>query len=539
MCIRDSSPHSALWSHVRVLHQARKDAEARRLLYVGATRAEERLIVVGSSRGTEWVDGEGLRVPWTYDKKNPQLGQMWIESLRQGSLRRADATSPWLDDDDDHNSDIRTRGERTFDPARMYSNASIGGEATLSGMLVLHHPDCFEESETSPVLTPLQRIERLDDAARSSTDADAATSPRTDSAPRIRISPNRLPVFQECRRRHWLETRGGLSPEPIAPSGQARHSRGMPSNVDPATLGTVFHRIVEIGIGNPGLDGEPASSPLPETWTERREDLLFDPNTHSTAFTELLPPDADLERTRLLVTAMAERIDSGPVGRMVHSERVNGHRLEGLRTEMPFHIALEADTKGSVRKRWSTEGSESLARVDKAIIEMSGIIDLVLCTANSSGESSIRAVDLKTEDAGQVDSDSSEGLLEALGSDVTGPACEAEIEILSKHRMQLALYYLALQSIQKARQAAGLSCRTVLPPAILVGVTGRMVEYPTEMLERASQELEELLVRSAGMALDSDAPISDFARLPADSAHICESCPFHRGALPICGPAEE
>ena len=180
-----------------------------------------------------------------------------------------------------------------------------------------------------------------------------------------------------------------------------------------------------------------------------------------------------------------------------------------------------------------------MARVDKAIIEMSGIVDLVLCTANSSGESYIRAVDLKTEDAGQVDSDSSEGLLEALGSDLAGPACEAEIEILSKHRMQLNLYYLALQSIQKAREAADLSYRTVLPPAILVAVTGRMVEYPMEMLERASQELEELLVRSAGMALNSDTPLSDFARLPADSAHICESCPFHHGALPICGPAEE
>jgi len=536
----EPSPHSALWSHVRVLHQARKDAEARRLLYVGATRAEERLIVVGSSRGTEWVDGEGLRFPWTYDKKNPQLGQIWIESLRQGSLRRSEATSHWLDEDDDEdNSSIRTRGERTLDPARMYSNASIGGEATLPGMLVIHHPDCFDESRGLPVMTPLQRIERLDDAARTATDTNVTTSPRSDSAPRIRVSPNRLPVFQECRRRHWLETRGGLNPEPIAPGGQARQLRGMPSNVDSATLGTVFHRIVEIGIGNPGLDGEPASSPLPAMWTEGREDLLCDPETHSTAFNELLPPDADLERTRLLVTAMAKRIDSGPVGRMVHSERVNGHRLEGLRTELPFHIALEADTKGSVRKRWSTEGPELLARVDKAIIEMSGIIDLVLCTATSNGESTIRAVDLKTEDAGLVDSDSTEGLLEALDSDVAGPACEAEFEILSKHRLQLALYYKALHSIEEARKRANLSFRTVLSPAILIGVTGRMVEYPKEMLERASQEIEELLVRTAGMALDSDTPLSDFARLPADSAHICESCPFHRGALPICGPADE
>jgi hypothetical protein len=105
--------------------------------------------------------------------------------------------------------------------------------------------------------------------------------------------------------------------------------------------------------------------------------------------------------------------------------------------------------------------------------------------------------------------------------------------------MQLALYYRALQSIEDAREAVGLRYRTVLPPAILVGVTGRMVEYPMEMLDRASQELEELLVRTAGMTLASDAPLSDFDRLPVESAHICENCPFHRGALPICGPAEQ
>ena len=140
-----------------MLHQARKDAEARRLLYVGATRAEERLILVGSSRGTEWVEGEGVRVPWTYDKKNPQLGQMWIESLRQGSSRRAEDASPWLDVDDEDNSAIRTRGERTFDPARMYSNASIGGEATLPGMLVLHHPDCFGAVSYTHLTLPTNR----------------------------------------------------------------------------------------------------------------------------------------------------------------------------------------------------------------------------------------------------------------------------------------------------------------------------------------------------------------------------------------------
>ena len=129
---------------------------------------------------------------------------------------------------------------------------------------------------------------------------------------------------------------------------------------------------------------------------------MSDPETHSTAFTELLPPDAGLERTRLLVEGMAERIGSGPLGRMVERQSVNDHRLEGLRTEMPFHIALDVETTGSVRQRWSPEGPEPLVSMDQATIEMSGIIDLVLCTVTSSGDSTIRPVDLKTEDAGLI-----------------------------------------------------------------------------------------------------------------------------------------
>ena len=92
-------PHSALWRHVKLVHMARKIAEARRLLYVGATRAEERLIIVGSPTNkmhqTHWDDGNGLRVPWDplekildNEQELPQLGQMWIESLRQASMRQ-------------------------------------------------------------------------------------------------------------------------------------------------------------------------------------------------------------------------------------------------------------------------------------------------------------------------------------------------------------------------------------------------------------------------------------------------------------------
>ena len=43
----DEYPISAMWEHAKKIAQKRKNAEARRLLYVAATRAEEHLVIVG------------------------------------------------------------------------------------------------------------------------------------------------------------------------------------------------------------------------------------------------------------------------------------------------------------------------------------------------------------------------------------------------------------------------------------------------------------------------------------------------------------
>jgi hypothetical protein len=311
----------------------------------------------------------------------------------------------------------------------------------------------------------------------------------------------------------------------------------MPENVDPATFGTIFHRLMEIGIGNPGPGENGPSRPLLESWTSSREDRMADPDHHSVVFRELLPPQADEKHTTRLVRTMVERVQSGAVGALVSGTAVDGHVLEGLRTEMPFHIALPAGLGGMIRHRWSPDGPEPLTLLDEATVEMNGVIDLVLCTRTPEA-STIRPIDLKTEEAGRMHGGASDGLLAAMGSEEPGPACEAEEEILRKHRMQLALYYRALESIENAKRDADLPYREVLPPAILVGVTGRMVEYPEDILDESLGELEELLARTARMALSSDVPLSDFARLSGEAASVCESCPFHRGSLPICGPAE-
>ena len=110
--------------------------------------------------------------------------------------------------------------------------------------------------------------------------------------------------------------------------------------------------------------------------------------------------------------------------------------------------------------------------------------------------------------------------------------------MLSKHGLQLALYYRALKSIEQARAAQGMPARRVLPPAILIGVTGRMVEYPEEMLTHSLSNLDVLLERSATMSLSSSMPLSRFERLTFDSSDVCDRCPFSRGPIPICGPQD-
>ena len=74
------------------------------------------------------MDGKGIKFPWTYSESLPQLGEMWIESLRQGSANRNEQNSPWLDQSDDITAEIniKTRGYREFDPSLLFHEGFLG-----------------------------------------------------------------------------------------------------------------------------------------------------------------------------------------------------------------------------------------------------------------------------------------------------------------------------------------------------------------------------------------------------------------------------
>ena len=234
------------------------------------------------------------------------------------------------------------------------------------------------------------------------------------------------------------------------------------------------------------------------------------------------------------VIEMTNRLSNSKLGRLVSGEIIDDEIVEGLRTELPFHISFKVPLNGITRGRWTPRGTDKLSSINEVSVLMDGLIDLVLCT-NSIDGPSIRPIDLKTEEVSRLFSNQSEGLLESLGDESYQPACEAEYSMLHHHRMQLALYYRALERIEQKKAHP----RRVLRPAIWVGVTGRLVEYPEDLFLKAQKELDEILIQVASIELNPEEDITNHPPLNIESSGPCNHCPFSKGKIPICGPSKQ
>ena len=558
----DKYPISAMWEHAKKIAQKRKNAEARRLLYVAATRAEEHLVIVGSPDKTNWQEDSGLHLPWRYSATQTTLGQMWVESLRQASHRRGESSddSPWLSIDDDnqpHPLNSEKGPDRILNPSSLRFDGWLRAEQeghSKMGINIYHNPECLisENADENVLHSPLVRQTMLHEAATDERVADSEISSRLETGARIRLAPHRLSKIDSCPRRNWFETRGGLKPDSISSSNQlldedddSRSPRQMDEpNIEyedlnlpsPTELGLIVHRMFEVGIGNPGPSGDKPSMPIPTTWSNEVNSRLLDSGLMTEVFAELLPKGVDVEKTSEIVSLMMRRIEEGHVGRLSNAEIINGERVEGLRTEYPFSISNQISFEPLSRTRWTPDGEQNLANISNAFVDMDGSIDLVLCSTHQDGSSSIRPVDLKTEQADSILTGSGK-LLDAYGNTSTSPANEAELDMLEHHRLQLALYHRALEKMEASRPEG--QRRRVERPAILVGVSGRLVIYPEDMFAAAKSDLDKILATAARMELVTELPLTDFQRRPASESHICNLCPFSRGDLPICGPLEE
>ena len=498
--LTESNVESGVWTLARTLQEAQIQAEARRLFYVACTRVKDILILAGAPSDTEAI-GHHISMKLR-SLPMPTFGHMWFDALG------------WQPDED---------GRHSIDSSSL-------------PFAVHHHVS--ELGEDSTTYSPLVRLSRIDEAARIAFE-DIESTPNLEVPVRsrnLRISPHQLDAAASCPRRHWLSTRGGLSPEAIRlnissehPNDTAAANVGLPpANV----IGSIFHRLVEVGLANPGSPSDP-SVPLPSQWIEPSSDRLGNLDVIASVLEELMPPDADSDAVTDLMKKMSNRIRSGPLGQLTSGEAWNGEVVEGLRTEWPFSLRYAFDVE-STDDIWTPNGTQILASINRFVFSSNGIADLVLCTKLEDGSGAIRAIDLKTTAAAHLYAGWSHPLLEADG-DYRHPA---EEDLLKQYRMQLALYTLALSHQECARENTPSGARRVLPPAILSATTGRLIVMTEDEIAMAIEDLDILLKGLAKLALcgeDEAAP----PRLSGDASHVCAKCPFSMGDIRLCAPEGE
>ena len=293
-----------------------------------------------------------------------------------GSWRRDESQSPWLSPTDINSEPtLLDGGSRTICPTSILEDAFLGCR-NKSGIMMLHDPECFSGlgSGGNVFTTPIQQVEIIDTASRIIIEKDhRPVIPEPISYSTIvRANPSKLPSYFDCPRCHWMEVRAGLESRNTMTNEDSQNWQEHSLSVDPATFGNVFHRIIEIGIGNPGPEQNGPSTPLPKSWTTRIEDRINNREIHQTAFRELLPPGADLQKVSEVTSTMSHRISDGKLGAMVRGLEVDGRKVEGLRTEMPFHISIPVEFEPVTRGKWTPDGEEVLISLDSTRVELSG-----------------------------------------------------------------------------------------------------------------------------------------------------------------------
>ncbi len=538
---------SGSWRLAKEVLTSQVQAEARRLLYVACTRAKDLLILAGAPEGSALSsEGDSIDVRWR-QRPVPRFGWMWLEAMRQAARRDGLLTAPWLLEDDANLAvplPFRVKGELTLSPSELLDDANLA-PGRLASLPIHHHPNTLLPERQ--IRSPLVNFKRLQDSARLEATGIAAQQTPPNRVGRMRLAPHLLDSASACIRRHYLSRYIGLSGEPIslpllAMSSAAEKTSEVDSGRPPAAneLGSLFHRLVELGLPNPGAGESGPSAPLPEQWCVGTSNLMLDAGLLDQVCNELLPVEVDEKLTKQMLTRMAERLLDGRFGRMVLGKECDGLTVEGLRTEWPFLIQMESEIDGVADQRWTPHGPHTIQNIEKVIIEFDGVADLVLCQRGEDGTSTIRAVDLKSNGCLKIlnpPEELEDTIFEVAGEpDSETSRTAAESRLLDQYRMQLFLYHRCLVRQEAMRAHDGLPAREVLPPAILSAATGRLISWTDGELEDIEADFEALLNKLARVEASERRDESNFPRLPLESLDVCKSCPYFRGEVRLCAP---
>jgi len=536
-------PHDGLWVFASQMNKAQDRAELRRKFYVALTRVRDRLILTGSPGNAATFDEESGEFAVRFAPDARTMGRMLIEGLRRASWNAGDGAAPWLTESDALSTELGTfkpkREQTPFNPAFLLDNTPLG-EFGVAGLRLYHHPLCFESNQPP---SAQQRARLLE--AHLSAGATRTTSPplRLSVEENINGAAHHLDGTYDCQRKYWLEHIKGWSTEPfmlpLSQKALEREERWP----EPTEFGLMMHRVLEIGLRNPLKFGED-TPPLGPSWKHESEDDLATASTVARVMNEFGygleqeegTPQA-MWRDRLM--HIAGLIDQGLLGRLVGGESHQGWSVEAVRTELPFfhreRLSMEEEPMQALVSPTLRDGAELLA----VNMDFSGRADLVLALVNASGEGALQVVDLKTRGCLKTfnEKNPKKGhVLQRIGPDNldVAPQSDEETQLLHEHRLQLTLYSLALQAIEDRKPED--ERRTVLPPALLLGANGRLIQLTQSEYDDAIDDLRAHLMWRSAVHLNP--LMEEPERLPSGSAS-CRTCPFFRGDLRRCAPQGE
>jgi hypothetical protein len=355
-----------------------------------------------------------------------------------------------------------------------------------------------------------------------------------------------LDAAKACPRRHWLERVRGWRPEAfghaVTVDGEGLDAKPRSSDAGddatgwpaPTVFGTMVHRVVELGLQNP-VQGA-ATPALPSSWTGEQPDKLLDEDVLKRVFAEHGLEMAAHPQVVERMTHLLGLIQRGRLGRLARGDEQLGRSLDGLRTEHPFFAMLEVPGGPVSVTTWTREGRVDVAMVQRPIAEVEGRMDLVIAVQDSALGACLQVVDLKTTGclAPYRPDDVAQGHplqdLSGIGED---GRTQAERDELAHYALQLTLYSMALEAQETARPEG--QRRRVLPPALLVAASGRMVEMTEEEYASHRSEAERLMRWKVQLSVDHES-VAEPARLPTDAAEPCKMCPYSRGVIRLCGP---
>lgn len=235
---------------------------------------------------------------------------------------------------------------------------------------------------------------------------------------------------------------------------------------------------------------------------------------------------------------LSSLIDRGLLGQWVQGATLHGWSVEAVRTELPFfhRERLQRATSAGESVESEVHGPSVVEHVN---MDFSGRADLVLALVDEHGQGALKVVDLKTRGclgAFNAEDPSKGHSLQRVGPEETNPVPQSDDEaaILHEHRLQLTLYSMALEAIEARKPAS--ERRRILPPALLLGANGRMVELSEGAFEQAKTDLLAHLDWRASVHLD--AHHEEPGRLSSGSL-TCQQCAFYRGDLRRCAPEGE